>query len=147
MRLRSHLLMLVAGAMLPVLALTAYLAFLLVEHEKETFRRGAMDRNRTFMTAIDSELHGHIRSLEVLAAAPALSREDLESIAGQREKFIARLRERYGLRRAAGRAGARRVAGRAAQGQSVQGVKETLAMKRLVRVVLFFAAVARSLRG
>ncbi len=78
MKLRSHLLMLVAGAMLPVLALTAFLAVLLVEHEKETFRRGAMDRNRTFMTAIDSELHGHIRSLEALAAAPALARGDLK---------------------------------------------------------------------
>jgi signal transduction histidine kinase/ActR/RegA family two-component response regulator len=63
--------------MVPVLALTASLAYLLVEHEKETFRRGAMDRNRTFMTAIDSELHGHVRSLEALAAAPSLARGDL----------------------------------------------------------------------
>jgi hypothetical protein len=29
------------------------------------------------MTAIDSELHGHIRALDALAAAPALARGDL----------------------------------------------------------------------
>ena len=79
MRLRSNLLLLVAGTMLPVLALTATLSYLLVEHEKEIFRRAAMDRNRTFMTAVDSELRGHILTLEALATSGHLTLRDYRS--------------------------------------------------------------------
>ena len=45
-KLRSNLLLLVAGAILPVLALTVLLSFLLIEHETNAFRQAAMDRNR-----------------------------------------------------------------------------------------------------
>jgi signal transduction histidine kinase/CheY-like chemotaxis protein len=77
MKLRSHLILLVVGSMLPVLALTAALGYLLVEHEKNLFQQAAMDRNRTFLTAVDTEIRGQITSIYALAASRSLMHDNL----------------------------------------------------------------------
>jgi PAS domain S-box-containing protein len=77
LKLRSHLFLLVAGATLPVVALSVALAVLLVRYERDTFQQAAMARTRALMTAIDAELRGSIATLEALAASLALEQDDL----------------------------------------------------------------------
>src|SRR3954470_23778316 len=55
MRLRSHLLVLVAAALAPMVAVTAVLGVLFVDQVQDTFRSGAFARNRAFMSAIEAD--------------------------------------------------------------------------------------------
>ncbi|MFL5410270.1 MAG: ATP-binding protein [Myxococcales bacterium] len=75
--LRSHLLLLAMAAFLPVLAFGAVASFLLVEHDRQTQRNGALDRTRAIMTAIDAELNGSIAALQAVTAFRSLSDDDL----------------------------------------------------------------------
>ena len=77
MRLRSRLFLLVAGTVVPLVILAVGLGALLVDHERETFRRLALDRNRAFMTAVDAELKGHVTSLLAVAALSDLHKGNL----------------------------------------------------------------------
>ncbi|MGZ5151955.1 MAG: hybrid sensor histidine kinase/response regulator [Burkholderiales bacterium] len=79
MTLRSNLFMLVIGTVVPLTALALVLGYLLVEQERDTFRKGALDRNRAFMTAVDAELRGHLMTLQALAAAKSLQTDDLRA--------------------------------------------------------------------
>jgi len=89
MRLRSNLLLLVAGTAVPLLALALVLGYVLVEHEKETTRAGATARTRAVMTAVDSELSGHISSLQGLASSHSLERGDLRAFEEEVRRFLA----------------------------------------------------------
>ena len=75
--LRSQLLLLVAGSIVPVLALSLVLGYFVVSQEKDRFQQAALDRNRTFVTAIDAQVQGHIQTLRLLATSPALASGDL----------------------------------------------------------------------
>ncbi len=77
LRLRSHLFLLVAGAVVPLALITIVLGTLLVARIQETFRRGALDRNRAFMSAVDAEVRGHESTLRALAASSSLRDRDL----------------------------------------------------------------------
>ena len=77
MKLRSHLLLLAAGAVLPFVVFAATVATLLVERERQTFLHSAMERTRALMTAVDSELHGSVTTLEAIATSRALHSGDL----------------------------------------------------------------------
>ena len=77
--LRSQLLLLVAGSIVPVLALSSVLAYFIVRHEGTRFQESALDRNRTFVTAIDAQVQGHMQTLGLLATSPALQAGDLEA--------------------------------------------------------------------
>ncbi|HEY2816949.1 MAG TPA: hypothetical protein VGK44_07430, partial [Casimicrobiaceae bacterium] len=77
MRLRTRLFLLVAGTVVPLVVLTAVLGALLVDHQREIYRLSAIDRNRSFMSAVDAELRGHMTSLKSLAAARSLEAMDL----------------------------------------------------------------------
>jgi PAS domain S-box-containing protein len=87
MTLRGSLISLAAGTALPLALLLVLVGYVLVEHEKDTFRRGALDRNRAFMTAVDAELHGHIATLNALAASPALQVPDLAAFHREATRF------------------------------------------------------------
>jgi signal transduction histidine kinase/ActR/RegA family two-component response regulator len=78
-RLRTRLLLLIAGTAVPLLALAAVLAYLLLEYERETFRQGAIGRNRAFISAVDAEIRGHIQALSALATSAALQQGDLRT--------------------------------------------------------------------
>ena len=61
---------------------------MLVEKERETFERGALDRVRALMTAIDAELRASITPLEVLARSPAFDGEDLAAFRAEAERAL-----------------------------------------------------------
>ena len=69
MRLRTRLFQLVASTVVPLVILAIVLGGLLATREQDTFREGALARVRAFMTAVDAEILGHIRAVEVLGAS------------------------------------------------------------------------------
>ena len=70
MRIRSHLLLLAAGAMLPVLGFAVLVSAVLLNQVRESVERGALDRARAMITAVDVELRGTIMTMEALPPAP-----------------------------------------------------------------------------
>ncbi len=93
MRLRSRLFLLVAGTTIPLVVLALVLGMLLVDHERETFRRGAMDRNRAFMSAVDAEIRGHVTTLQAMAADAALESGDLPRFGAMATRVLASQRD------------------------------------------------------
>jgi signal transduction histidine kinase/CheY-like chemotaxis protein len=79
MRLRTRLFLLVAGTVVPLVALAVGLGAILVDHERDTFRKLAIDRNRAFMSAVDAGIRGHVSTLQALAGNSALETGDLRS--------------------------------------------------------------------
>jgi signal transduction histidine kinase/CheY-like chemotaxis protein len=77
--LRSRLLRLFAVTVLPLLTLAVVLALVVIRYEEAAYRTVATDRNRTFIAAVDSELRGHIRTLEAIAASPSLQQGDIRA--------------------------------------------------------------------
>jgi len=78
-KLRTRLFLLVAGTVIPLGALAVFLSILLVNHERDILERGALDRNRAFMTAVDAEIKGHLTTLMALAVSQNLERGDVEA--------------------------------------------------------------------
>jgi signal transduction histidine kinase/CheY-like chemotaxis protein len=89
MKLRSHLAMLVAGGVVPVLAVAVVAGILLVRHERATIERGAIGRTRAAMSAIDAELRGVVSSLGVLADLERLARGDLRALHAESQRILA----------------------------------------------------------
>ncbi|MDB5922615.1 MAG: hypothetical protein JWN13_1551 [Betaproteobacteria bacterium] len=89
MRLRSNLFLLVIGTVVPLTALALVLGYLLVEQERATFRRAALDRNRAFMTAVDAEMRGHVMTLHALAAVRSLQTDDLRTFRDDAQRVMA----------------------------------------------------------
>jgi len=89
MSLRTRLFLLVSGTVVPLVALALVLGGLLVNHERETFRRGAMDRNRAFMSAVDAEIHGHVTTLQALSAFRSIAAKDLPAIHDAARRVLA----------------------------------------------------------
>ncbi|HSS29358.1 MAG TPA: sensor histidine kinase, partial [Usitatibacter sp.] len=89
MRLRTRLFLLVAGTVLPLVALAVFLSILLLDHERDTLERGALDRNRAFMTAVDSEINGHVTTLRALGASESLERGDLARFRAEAARVLA----------------------------------------------------------
>lgn len=61
-------------------------AYMLVERERDSFERGALERVRALMTAIDAELRASITPLELLARSPTLDRDDLVAFRVEAER-------------------------------------------------------------
>jgi signal transduction histidine kinase len=80
MKLRSHLTLLVAGGIVPVLIVAVVAGIVLVRHERATIERDAIGRARAAMSAIDAELRGVASSLAVLANSEPLKRGDLRAL-------------------------------------------------------------------
>jgi signal transduction histidine kinase/ActR/RegA family two-component response regulator len=87
--LRSSLLLLAAGSILPLLALSLVLGSLLVRREEDTVRRAAMDRNHTFSTAIDALMRGHIAALRALGSSAWLTRGEVREFGAQAIRVLA----------------------------------------------------------
>jgi len=79
MRLRTNLVYLVVGIVVPLVALATVLGLLLVRREQDAFRLGAINRNRAFMSAVDTAVRGHISTLQALAAVSSLETGDVEA--------------------------------------------------------------------
>jgi len=77
-KLRSHLLVVSLATLLPMALFAVAGGLLLAKREREAFERGAIERVRALMTAVDAELRGSAVTLEALAVLPLLDGPDLE---------------------------------------------------------------------
>ena len=63
-------------------------AYMLVERERDSFERAALDRVRALMTAIDAEMRASITPLEMLARSPALDGDDLTAFRTEAQRAL-----------------------------------------------------------
>jgi len=89
MTIRSHLMLLAIGAVLPVLAFAILVSIVLVLHNRTTFERAATDRARAMMTAVDAELHGSITTVRAITASPALAADNLAAFHAEARRILA----------------------------------------------------------
>src|SRR5438067_3391907 len=75
--IRSHLLLLAGCAALPIMVFAVLISIFLVEQEQRTVERGAIERARAMMSAIDADLRGSLSTLKALGASRALAADDL----------------------------------------------------------------------
>ena len=86
--IRSHLFALVLAVLLPMVVLVVLLAVLVARHEQRAIEQGAVDRTRAFMSAVDSELHGSVTTLEALAASSSLETGDVSGFHEQARRVL-----------------------------------------------------------
>ncbi|HJQ64058.1 MAG TPA: ATP-binding protein [Burkholderiales bacterium] len=79
MTLRSYLLLLTLATLLPVAIFAAVVGVLLVDSQRDTFRRGAEERTLAVLTALEVQLRSSISILEALAVSPVLDASGFES--------------------------------------------------------------------
>jgi signal transduction histidine kinase/ActR/RegA family two-component response regulator len=89
MKLRSHLLILVLGAVLPVLAFSAVMAVMFWHQQRDAFEKRYLERVRAMTIALDRELQGHIRMLQVLSHSPYLAAGDMRGFYEQTRRVQA----------------------------------------------------------
>jgi len=89
MRLRSHLLILTLGTLLPMVILGVAATALIAEREKAVFRRGATERTLALLTAVDAELSSHSTSLQALAGSQNLETFDLGALHDEALRAVA----------------------------------------------------------
>jgi signal transduction histidine kinase/CheY-like chemotaxis protein len=77
MKLRSHLVILVLSALLPVLAFSAVMGVVFRRQQRDAFEQRFLERVRAMRIALDRELEGHLRALRVLSHSPYLATGDL----------------------------------------------------------------------
>lgn len=77
MRLRNRLLLLVLAALLPVALFAAATAWLHAGEQHATFRRGAEERTLALLSAVDAELLGTARAVQVLSHSENLASGDM----------------------------------------------------------------------
>jgi signal transduction histidine kinase len=75
--LRSHLVLLIVAAFLPLLAFAVVMVVLSARNERAVFQRGATERTRALITAVDAVLKSSLSTLEALATSQSLERGDL----------------------------------------------------------------------
>jgi PAS domain S-box-containing protein len=79
MKIRSHLLIFILGAVLPILAFSAVMTAVFWREQREALEQRFLDRVRGMTIALDREIDGNIRSLQMLAESPHLQSNDLLS--------------------------------------------------------------------
>ena len=88
LNIRSRLWALTFATLLPMAIFGAVGAYMLVERERDSFERAALDRVRALMTAIDAELRASITPLEMLARSPALDGDDLTAFRVEAQRAL-----------------------------------------------------------
>ena len=76
-RLRTHLLRLTLGTLLPIIVFGCVAAYLLAQEERQQVERGAQERVRSLSTALDAELRSTIQPLLALTQSQYLVDNDL----------------------------------------------------------------------
>ena len=87
--LRSKLLALAAVGVVPMVILSLVLAYVLIDHEKETLREAARARNHTFLTAVDAQMRGYLGTLRALAASASLEAGDFTTFDAEARRVLA----------------------------------------------------------
>jgi PAS domain S-box-containing protein len=88
LNLRTHLVLLTAATLLPIIIFTALIALFLARREQDTFKRGASERMLALLTAIDTELKSLISTLEALGTSPLLDTGDLRAFRDRVERVL-----------------------------------------------------------
>jgi signal transduction histidine kinase len=88
MRLWAYLLLVTCVAMLPLVVFSAYVGYLLIEEQRETFRLGAEDRTLAVLTAVDNELQGSISTLAALSTSPSLDEADFATFRNRAQRVL-----------------------------------------------------------
>ena len=79
MKLRTHLVTLALAAVLPLLAFSAVMGAIFWNQQRTAYDERYLERVRGLAVALDRELEGHARALQVLAQSAALERGDLRA--------------------------------------------------------------------
>jgi signal transduction histidine kinase len=87
--IRTQLFLLTLCVLLPVLGFAAYVSFLLVQQDRDSIRRGAIERTSALMSAIDADLGGAVASLQLLGTSHALERGDLRAFHAEARRALA----------------------------------------------------------
>src|SRR5690606_29433390 len=88
MMLRTHLLVLTLAVLLPVSIFGVATTLWVAERERDAFERGARQRTLALLTAVDTELSGHVTSLQALATSFHLETGDLDAFHRQSTRLL-----------------------------------------------------------
>jgi signal transduction histidine kinase/ActR/RegA family two-component response regulator len=88
MKIRSHLLILVLTSVLPIVVFSAIMTLVFWREQRQAFEQRYLDRVRAMSIALDRELDGTIRSLQVLSESPHLKAGDLLSFYEQAQRTL-----------------------------------------------------------
>lgn len=88
MKLRSHLYLLVAGALTPTTVFALVAALLLLQHERKIMERDAIGHARAAMKAVDGHLRGSIASLETLATSRNLESGEIAAFHAESQRVL-----------------------------------------------------------
>lgn len=86
--LRSHLIFLVLATMIPLLVFAVGMIVRLSRDERVTFQRGANERTRALLTAVDAELRSSITRLEALSISPYLDADNLRAFHAEASRVL-----------------------------------------------------------
>lgn len=89
MTIRSHLILLAIGAVLPVFVFAIVVSAVLAAQDRHAVEQAATERARAMMTAVDAELRGSITTLVAIAVSPALSGGDLHAFHDEAQRILA----------------------------------------------------------
>ena len=78
MTLRSYLMLLALATLLPVAVFAVVVSALLLENQRDTFRRGVEERTLAVLNTVEVELKKSISTLEALSVSPTLEGPDVE---------------------------------------------------------------------
>jgi signal transduction histidine kinase/ActR/RegA family two-component response regulator len=86
--LRTYLLVLSAGAAIPVLTFAAYLTIGLSRTQQQAIERGLIETAGALSSSVDHTSVGHITTLEALASSESLDRGDYSRFAREAERVL-----------------------------------------------------------
>jgi len=89
MSLRSHLLLLTLVALLPLAIFGAGATLWVADREQLALEQGARQRTLALLTAVDTELDGHVKTLRALASSYNLQTGDLRAFHRQALRLLA----------------------------------------------------------
>jgi signal transduction histidine kinase/ActR/RegA family two-component response regulator len=87
-RIRTHLLLLVTAALLPLLVFSAAITGYLWWQQRNALELRYLERVRAMTIALDTELDGAIRAMQTLGHSPRLDRDPLEQSARRMRRFL-----------------------------------------------------------
>ena len=88
MNIRTRLWALTFATLLPMAIFGAVGAYMLVQRERDSFERAALNRVGALTTSIDAELRASITPLEMLARSPLLDGDDLIAFRAEAERAL-----------------------------------------------------------
>ena len=92
MALRSYLVVLIIGSMLPFLVVSGALLLRILRDDRASVERTLITSARQQAAALDAETDATIRTLQALGASAFLERDDLEAFEPEARRVLARKR-------------------------------------------------------